>query len=169
MQATDPRQFRHTTLAAYPEKIVGVTLLDESPGFTGIYLRDDPTHRWLQATVSNNAVKLQAPLNEGIEADDTIGTVISGNTVSGTADFDAISLYGASKGSVSGNHVSGLGINTDPSIGLAQIFLDPDTAALKVTCAGTGDTVANQGKANTLVGCHAVTTNAPGHKGSPGG
>ena len=50
MQATDPRQFRHTTLAAYPEKIVGVTLLDETPGFTGIYLRDQrgglwPAHR----------------------------------------------------------------------------------------------------------------------------
>ncbi len=145
------------------------TATEAAPGAEGIYLMDDPTHRWLQATVSNNAVNLQAPLNEGIEADDTIGTVISGNTVSGTADFDAISLYGATKGSVSGNHVSGVGVNTDPGIGLAQIYLDPDTAAIKVTCAGFGDTVANQGKGNTLVGCHAVTTNASGHKGSPGG
>lgn len=146
-----------------------LTSASAAPGAEGIYLRDDPTHPWLQATVSNNAVKLQVPLNEGIEADDTIGTVISGNTVSGTADFDAISLYGASKGSVSGNHVSGLAVNTDPGIGLAQIYLDPATAALKVACAGPSDTVANQGTGNTVVGCHAVTSSAPGHEGSPGG
>jgi hypothetical protein len=145
------------------------TAASAAPGAEGIYLRDDPTHPWLQATVSDNTVRLEVPLNEGIEADYAVGIVISGNAVSGTADFDAISLYGATKGSVSGNHVSGLAVNTDPGMGLAQIYLDPATAAVKVTCAGPSDTVANQGKGNTVVGCHAVTTNAPGHEGSPGG
>ena len=41
MNALEPSQFKHTTLTAYPDKVVGVTLLDESPGFTGIYLRDE--------------------------------------------------------------------------------------------------------------------------------
>ena len=31
--------FKHTTLTRYPDKIVGVTLLDESPEAVGIYLR----------------------------------------------------------------------------------------------------------------------------------
>ncbi len=57
MQATDPRQFRHTTLAAYPEKIVGVTLLDETPGFTGIYLRDQRGGLWPARTVNRTRAK----------------------------------------------------------------------------------------------------------------
>lgn len=52
MQAIDPQQFRHTTLAAYPNKIVGVTLLDETPGFTGIYLRDPSGGLWPARTVN---------------------------------------------------------------------------------------------------------------------
>lgn len=52
MQATTPKQFRHTTLAAYPDKAVGVTLLDESPGFTGIYLRDTSGGLWPARTVN---------------------------------------------------------------------------------------------------------------------
>ena len=41
MIAAAPSQFRHTTLTAYPNRIAGVTLLDESPGYTGVYLRDE--------------------------------------------------------------------------------------------------------------------------------
>ena len=55
MQATIPQEFRHTTLAAYPERIVGVTLLDESPGFTGIYLRDAKDGLWPARTVDRAA------------------------------------------------------------------------------------------------------------------
>ena len=56
MQATDPQQFQHTSLTAYPEKIVGVTLLDEAPGFTGIYLRDAKGGLWPARTVNRSKV-----------------------------------------------------------------------------------------------------------------
>jgi len=52
MQATAPEQFRHTTLDKYPDTIVGVTLLDESPGFTGIYFRDLSGGLWPARTVN---------------------------------------------------------------------------------------------------------------------
>ncbi len=44
--------FKHTTLAAYPADIAGITLLDEAPGFTGIYLRDANGDLWPARTVS---------------------------------------------------------------------------------------------------------------------
>ena len=34
------KDFKHTTLSGYPNNKVGVTLLDEEPGVTGIYIRD---------------------------------------------------------------------------------------------------------------------------------
>jgi hypothetical protein len=52
MQVQAPEQFQHTTLTAYPDKIVGVTLLDETPGFTGIYLRDPNGGLWPARTVN---------------------------------------------------------------------------------------------------------------------
>ena len=36
MTITPAKRSRHTTLAEYPAHVVGVTLLDESRGFTGI-------------------------------------------------------------------------------------------------------------------------------------
>ncbi len=39
MIAQKPSEFKHTTLSAYPDKVVGLTIVDEEPGFTGIYLR----------------------------------------------------------------------------------------------------------------------------------
>jgi len=52
MTITPPEQFRHTTLAEYPARVVGVTLLDEGPGFTGIYLRDRAGGLWPARTVN---------------------------------------------------------------------------------------------------------------------
>ena len=52
MQAQVPSQFTHTTLSGYPDKIIGVTLLDESPGVTGIYLRDKNGGLWPTRTVN---------------------------------------------------------------------------------------------------------------------
>jgi hypothetical protein len=52
VKATDPTQFKHTTLAACPNKIAGVTLLDEEPDVTGIYLRDATGGLWPARTVN---------------------------------------------------------------------------------------------------------------------
>jgi hypothetical protein len=54
MDAVSPSEFEHTTLKIFPSKIVGVTLLDEEPGFTGIYLRDGKGGLWPARTVSHN-------------------------------------------------------------------------------------------------------------------
>ena len=51
MNVQAPEQFRHTTLTVYPDKIVGMTLLDETPGLTGIYLRDRNGGLWPARTV----------------------------------------------------------------------------------------------------------------------
>ena len=51
MTATKPEHFRHTTATSYPVKIVGVTLLDETPDFTGIYLRNEEGGLWPCRTV----------------------------------------------------------------------------------------------------------------------
>ena len=52
MIATESSNFKHTTLEHYPINQVGITLLDESPGFTGIYLRDENGGLWPVRTVS---------------------------------------------------------------------------------------------------------------------
>ena len=52
VQQQVPSQFAHTTLTSYPDKIVGVTLVDESPGVAGIYLRDKNGGMWPARTVS---------------------------------------------------------------------------------------------------------------------
>jgi len=57
MQAFDPSQFQHTTLPCYPSKIAGITLLEETPGFTGIYLRDEEGGLWPARTVSRGNAK----------------------------------------------------------------------------------------------------------------
>ena len=57
MQVATPKQFCHTTLTAYPDKIVGVTLLDETLGFTGIYLRDPNGGLWPARTVNHSPAR----------------------------------------------------------------------------------------------------------------
>lgn len=50
-----PSGFRHTTLDRYPDRVAGITLVDEKPGFTGIYLRDPQGGLWPARTVSRRA------------------------------------------------------------------------------------------------------------------
>jgi hypothetical protein len=45
-------QFKCTTLTRYPDKIVGVVLLDESDTQVGIYLRDATGGLWPARTVN---------------------------------------------------------------------------------------------------------------------
>jgi hypothetical protein len=68
MEAAHPTDFKHTTLTVYPEtwiktgdgeghwspKKVGITLLDEEPGFTGIYIRDEAGGLYPARTVNHN-------------------------------------------------------------------------------------------------------------------
>ena len=57
MEAKDPSEFKHTSLSVYPDKRVGITLLDEEPGFTGIYSRDKNGGLWPARTVSHEPAK----------------------------------------------------------------------------------------------------------------
>ena len=68
MDCQPAHEFKHTTLADHPgsplgrdesgnfrgysPETVGVTLLDEAPGFTGIYLRDAAGGLWPARTVN---------------------------------------------------------------------------------------------------------------------
>lgn len=52
MDAMHPSGFKHTTLDEYPLDVAGITLVDEKPGFTGIYLRDPEGGLWPARTVS---------------------------------------------------------------------------------------------------------------------
>jgi hypothetical protein len=52
MNKQEPQDFRHTTLKVRPDSYQGITLLDECPGFTGIYLRDANGGLWPARTVS---------------------------------------------------------------------------------------------------------------------
>lgn len=75
MNKQDPQDFRHTTLKEYPNSVQGITLLDECPGFTGIYLRDANGGLWPARTVSraneahHNSVCDGWLLKEGIHED----------------------------------------------------------------------------------------------------
>ncbi len=53
MDICPPTDFRHTSLERYPTKKIGITLLDEEPGFTGIYVRDENGGLWPARTVSH--------------------------------------------------------------------------------------------------------------------
>lgn len=53
-------KFKHQTLDKCPDRdgvFVGVTILDESPGFTGIYLRTAKGLLWPARTVNNSLVE----------------------------------------------------------------------------------------------------------------
>ena len=54
MRACGPNDFRHTTLAEIPDEIVGITILDEEPGFTGIYVRSACGGLWPARTVDRS-------------------------------------------------------------------------------------------------------------------
>lgn len=57
MHAQKPHHFKHTTLGHYPNAVAGITLLDEKPGFTGIYLRSPEGGLWPARTVNKRPAK----------------------------------------------------------------------------------------------------------------
>ena len=117
----------------------------------GMLLSDDPANPWIQAAVWNNTVEVQDTLSEGIGVYNTKGTAVWNNTVTGTDGYDAIGLYSSSQDRVIGNNASGFSV--DPTVGNAQIYLDPNTTQDLVVCAESGDTVLNQGTDNIIIGC----------------
>ena len=98
----------------------------------------------------NNSIELQNSFSDGIDAYNTQGTAIWNNRITGTG-FDAIGLSGSTLSRVIGNNVSGF--TPDPSVGLAQIYLDSATTQDLVVCAEPSDTVLNQGTENIVVRC----------------
>ena len=124
-----------------------------APSAQAIYLWNDPTNPWIDALVWNNAIELQDTLSDGIDAYNTKATVIWNNTITGTG-YDAIGLSGSTLSTVIGNNVSDFA--PDPSIGLAQIYLDPGTSHDLVVCAEPSNTVLNQGTNNVVIGCQQL-------------
>jgi hypothetical protein len=116
----------------------------------GIFLFNDPTNPWIEAMIWNNSVEPQDILSDGIDANNTKGTAIWNNNITGTG-FDAIGLFGSTLSRVIGNNVSGF--TPDPSVGLAQIYLDPATTQDLIVCAESNATVLNQGTNNIIIGC----------------
>jgi hypothetical protein len=118
----------------------------------GIVVQDDPAHRWIQAKITHNAITLGGQRTEGIAVHDAAGTAISDNSITGTTgDARAVSLWGATKGSVTGNDLTGLA--ADPKVSPSQIYLDPATAETQVACSSPSNTVFDEGTGNTLTGC----------------
>ena len=64
MQATKANVFKHTTLTIYPDKVAGVTLLVEEPGYTGIYIRDKNGGLWPARTVDRSLPEHHAAVCE---------------------------------------------------------------------------------------------------------
>ncbi|MDR3474273.1 MAG: hypothetical protein P4M09_21700 [Devosia sp.] len=152
-------------------------------GMFGMWLLDAvagegaPAH-WFRATVLHNTISLPSTYTlsgeykEGMDVDNITGTVISGNTFTGTSagTADAVGLYGndptwpASTGNViMGNDVSGLtptGTQFDPvdypGLGLSQYYLDQYTNHNLVACTRRADTAINAGTANAVIGCTPV-------------
>jgi hypothetical protein len=120
----------------------------------GMYFIDGPGKPWIQAAVWNNTVQLQNTLMEGIGAYNTMGTGIWNNSITGSDGSDGIGLWNSSYDTVIGNNVSGFTV--DPTVGFAQIYLDPNTTQDLVVCAQPGNTVLNQGTNNLVIGCTAL-------------
>ena len=53
METSPASEFKHTTLERYPDRKAGITLLDEEPGFTGVYIRNANGGLWPARTVSH--------------------------------------------------------------------------------------------------------------------
>lgn len=120
----------------------------------GMYLYDNSTNPFIQAAVWNNNAEVQATLSEGLGVYYTKGTAVLNNTVTGTDGYDGIGLWGSSQDVVIGNNVSGFTV--DPTVGYAQIYLDPYTTQDLVVCAQPSNTVLNTGTNNLVIGCTAV-------------
>jgi hypothetical protein len=122
----------------------------------GMYLYDYITNPWIRAKVWNNTIEVQDTLSEGFGIYNTKGTAAWGNTIIGSDGFDAIGLWSSTLSTVIGNNVSGFTL--DPSVGFAQIYLDPSTTHDLVVCAESSDTVLNRGTDNVIIGCQQPVT-----------
>ena len=131
----------------------------------GILLYSDtPDNPWIDAVIWNNSIQLQESPSDGIDAVNTKGTIILNDTVTGSG-WDAVGLYGSTSSTLMLNNVSGF--TPDPSTGsTAQIYLDPGTSHDLVVCAGSTDTVLNQGRNNVVVGCQQVATTSEAGQGA---
>lgn len=138
-----------------------VTSPDAPPLAQGIYLSDDPVNPWIAAKIWHNTITVQAPFGEGIDANYVTGAEVKGNTVTGTGGYDAISLWGSTRSTLIANDVRGF--TPDPTVGFAQIYLDPFTADNHVVCAGPGVTVLDQGTGNKVTGCGQSNSKGAGH------
>ena len=130
------------------------TFIGTEENADGMYLLDDATKPWIQAAVWNNNAQVQTTLSEGLGVYNTVGTAVLNNTVTGTGGFDGIGLWSSSQDMVIGNNVSGFTV--DPTVGFAQIYLDPYTTQDLVVCAQPSNTVLNQGTNNVVIGCTPV-------------
>jgi len=125
----------------------------------GIFLYDNSTAPYIQAKIWDNTINV-LPGNSGIDVFYSKGTMITGNTITGTDGYDGIGLWGATYSAVIANNVSGLTV--DPS-GYAQIFLSPfadqgaATANNLVVCLHRTDQVVDQGTGNKVIGCDPST------------
>jgi hypothetical protein len=119
----------------------------------GMYLYDEPASPFIQAAVWNNTAQVQATLSEGIGVYNTKGTAVWNNTVTGSDGYDGVGLWSSSQDTVIGNNVSGFTV--DPTVGFAQVYLDPSTTYDLIVCSSPTNTVLNQGTNNVVVGCTA--------------
>lgn len=60
VEEIDPQDWKYTTLKSFPYKRVGITLVDEKHGYTGIYIRDENGGLWPARTVSHKPKKHHA-------------------------------------------------------------------------------------------------------------
>jgi len=123
----------------------------------GVYLWNDPANPWIHAMIYNNAIEPQDTLWDGIGAYNTTGTAIWNNTITGSG-ADAIGLWGSTLSAVINNDVGNF--SADPSLGYAQIYLDPATSYDLVVCPNSNSTVLDQGTMNKVIGCQQTTDSA---------
>ena len=133
------------------------TFFTTQPYATGVLLYNDiPGNPWIDAVIWNNNIQLQEGPSGGIDAFYTTGTMILNNTVTGSG-WNAIGLYGSTSSALTYNNLSDFA--PDPTFGsAAQIYLDPGTSHDLVVCAGSTDTVLNQGTNNVVIGCQQAAT-----------
>jgi hypothetical protein len=153
---------------------------------------------WFTATVVNNAISLTSPgtlvmlpdnWKDGIQLNNTIGTMVIANTIaatSATGAGEAIGIFGqnaywgvegspaAAQNVVVGNNVRGFapqGTPIDstywPGLGTSQYYLDPNTTNNLVVCTRRSDTLVDWGTGNKQIGCDPSTATPKAAVGTP--
>ena len=164
-----------------------ITLADTCGcGMAGIQLFDAAfgVPHWLTASVVNNTISvggggfLSGEWKDGIELNNTIGTMVTANTIRSTDSTNAGAAIGilgqnayfgvegspaAARNLVLGNNVRGFtpqGTPIDstslPGLGSSQYYLDPNTSNNLVVCTSKGDTSLDLGSGNHVLNCTPV-------------